>query len=152
MAGLTRGAASFIEQLNPHWCPPGTFYDFNRGGGQVFLCWSPQGLEARPCGALVGVQGIPSPLLYQAFLYLKLSPSDYLKHQCTCFLRYSHHSLCTPSSIKSKDGYWCYRWKKLRKTGSCFPEIIKSGRKFWENMYIVIIWLQIIQIGQNPRN
>ena len=45
-----------------------------------------------------------------------------------------------------------HRWKKLRKTGRCFPEIIKSGRKFWGNMYIFsILTANYSNIGQNPR-
>ena len=32
-----------------------------------------------------------------------------------------------------------HRWKKLRKTGRCFPENIKSGRKFWGNMFMFSI-------------
>ena len=45
-----------------------------------------------------------------------------------------------------------HRWKKLRKTGRCFPEIIKSGRKFWENMYIFsILTANYSNIGQNPK-
>ena len=45
-----------------------------------------------------------------------------------------------------------HRWKKLRKTGRYFPEIIKSGRKFLEIMYVFsILTSNYSNIGQNPR-
>ena len=50
-----------------------------------------------------------------------------------------HQKKCSiyfyPTMKDAISGFY-HRWKKLRKTGRCFPENIWSGRKFWENMYM----------------
>ena len=58
-------------------------------------------------------------------------------------------------TIKGKgcgSGHLNHRCKKLRKTGRWFPEIIKSGKKFWRNRYMFITLIEsYLHIGKNPR-